>query len=178
MSRDVVIRCAYDPGVRRLRRRRPAGEPQVPIEIVEPSVLATDVGPAVVRIGPDRTLLDAPWDMFGCTVANVWPDGRVAGGWARVEWPRDRWSGRSIAPFDLHLGHVLAFTEAESSSRSEWYAIVADVDEHRMVLLRSAAASEAIFAARRAVDVYWASECASSEGVWRERLARLLGREG
>ena len=70
--------------------------------------LAPVVGPAVVRIGPDRTLLDPPWEMVGCAVAHVWPDDRLAGGWARVEWPVDVWSHRPIAPLDLHLGHVLA----------------------------------------------------------------------
>ena len=144
----------------------------MPITVVEPFAFAPVVGPTVVRIGPDRTLLDAPWEMLGCTVANVWPDDRVAGGWARVEWPRDGWSGRPIAPLDLHFGHTLAVGAERNGRWISRYATVADVDDHRVVLAAAASAAEAASIARRAVDAWRATELAAAELTFRRRTYR------
>src|SRR4051794_16906952 len=106
-SRDSVVSSIYDCGVRRFRRRCPAGQPRVPIIVGKSVLAAAVVSPAVVRIGPDRSLLEPPWDMLGCTVAHIWLDDHASGGLAGAVWPRDPWSNRPIAPLDLHLGHVL-----------------------------------------------------------------------
>jgi hypothetical protein len=144
----------------------------VPIPVVESVLHAPVVSPAVVRIGPDRTLLDPPWEMVGCAVAHVWPDGNLAGGWARVMWPVDASSRRPIAPLDLHLGHVLELCTQQHGRRMARYAIVADVDEQRMVLVPAASAVDAASIARRAVDVWRAAELAATEDAWYERIAR------
>ena len=161
--------------MRRLRRRRPAGIAQVPIPFGAPQA-ATPVGesaPAVVRIGPDRTLLDPPWEMAGCAVAHIWPDARVTCGWARVAWPVDPWSSRPVAPLDLHLGHVLEFSLVGAHPVVR-YAIVADRDEARMILVPAASPGDAVSIARRLVDVWRAAELARTEDIWRERIARAL----
>lgn len=139
---------------------------------MEPASCAPVVGPAVVRIGPDRTLLDPPWEMVGCAVTHIWPDERLVGGWARVVWPVDVWCRRPVAPLDLHLGHVLELSAQYDGRRSVRYAIVADVDERRMVLVAAASAVDAVSIARRAVDVWRAAELAETEDAWRERIAR------
>jgi hypothetical protein len=144
----------------------------VPIEVVEPSVVAPVVGPAVVRIGPDRTLLDPPWEMLGCTVAHVWPDDCIAGGWARVAWPLDQWCARPIAPLDLHLGHVLEFSTQARGRRMVCFAIVANVDENGMALVPAESATDATLIARRSVDVWHATELAATEDAWSARIRR------
>jgi hypothetical protein len=162
--------------VRRLRRRRPAGEPQVPIEVVEPFVLAPVVGPAVVRIGPDGTLLDAPWEMSGCSIAHIWPDDRVAGGWARVEWPVDAPSLRPIAPLDLHLGHMLEIRAQRGDGGRPIYAIVADVDPQRLILVSAGSAAMALAMHHNAVDTWRCAELFATAELWRERFAGPAGR--
>jgi hypothetical protein len=144
----------------------------VPIPVVESVLHAPVVDPAVVRIEPDRTLLDPPWEMLGCAVAHVWPDGSFAGGWARVVWPVDDSSRRPIAPLDLHLGHVLEFSALQDGVRMARYAVVAEVDEQRMVLVPAASAVDAASIARRAVDVWRAAVLAATEDAWHERIAR------
>ena len=144
----------------------------MPILVDEPPTHAPIGRPAVVRIGPDRTLLDPPWEMWGCTVAHVWPCDHVAGGWARVEWPVDEWSHRPIAPLDLHLGHVLEFWPGDRSFGSVRYAIVAGVDEQRTVLVAAESAAGAASIARHVVDTWWASQLAAAEEEWRGRIVR------
>jgi hypothetical protein len=130
------------------------------------------VGPTVVRIGPDRTLLDPPWEMLGCTVAHVWPDDRVAGGWQRVAWPVDDWCARPIAPLDLHLGHVLEFSTQASGRRMVRFTIVANVHENVMALVPAESVTDATLIARGAVDVWRAAELDATEAVWRELITR------
>ncbi len=144
----------------------------MPIPVVESVLGAPVVGPAVVRIGPDRTLLDPPWEMVGCAVAHVWPDHHLAGGWARVVWPVDGSSRRPIAPLDLHLGHVLELSAQQDGDRMVHYAVVADVDEQRMVFVPAGSAVDAASIARRAVDVWRAAVLAATEDAWHERIAR------
>lgn len=171
-SRDLVVPSTYDRGVRRLRRRRPAGQPRVPIPPDERWAYAPVVGPAFVRIGPDRTLLDPPWGLFGCTVAHVWPDDRVAGGWARVAWPLDSRCARPIAPLDLHLGHVLEFSAQLGGRWIVRFAVVANVDEHALALVVAESATDATLVARRAVDVWRATELTVIADEWRARIGR------
>jgi hypothetical protein len=144
----------------------------VPIPSDEPWTYAPVVGPAVVRIGPDRTLLDPPWEMYGCSVAHVWPDDRVAGGWQRVAWPVDDWCARPIAPLDLHLGHVLEFSSDASGRRIVRFAIVANVHENVMALVPAESVTDASSIAGRAVDVWRATELAATEAAWRARIWR------
>jgi hypothetical protein len=144
----------------------------VPIEVVEPFAVARVVGPTVVRIGPDRTLLDAPWEMFGCTVTHVWPDERVAGGWARVEWPVDISSRRPIAPLDLHLGHVLELAVQRDGRGSVLYAIAADVTQYQMILVPAASALQAVSTATRAIDVWRRAEIRAASDEWLDRHTR------
>ncbi len=148
----------------------------MPIEVVEPFAFAPVVGPAVVRIGPDRTLLDAPWEMFGCIVANVWPDESVAGGWVRVEWPADVRSLRPIAPLDLHLGHMLELSAQRCARGAPHYAIVADVDPQRMILVGAGSAAMALATHHNAVDAWRRAELFATAELWRERLAGPAGR--
>jgi hypothetical protein len=143
----------------------------VPVLVDEPIQRARVVGPAVVRIGPDRTLLDPPWDLVGCAVAHIWPDDAVDGGWARVVWPVDSWWGRPVAPLDLHLGHVLELSVPYRTAVGVRYACVADVDQERMVLVPAASAFDAISMARGAVDVWRGAQLAAAEDAWRERIA-------
>lgn len=143
----------------------------MPIPVIEPAVRAREVGPAVVRIGPDRTLLDAPWDMIGCAVAHIWADEKGAGGWVRVIWPLDGRSRRPVAPLDLHLGHVLELT-VQGGSGVVVHGIVAEVDEKRMVLVPAATAVDATAIARRVVDVWREAELAAAKDAWRQRIER------
>jgi hypothetical protein len=144
----------------------------VPIPTDELRTYAPVVGPAVVRIGPDRTLLDPPWEMLGCTVAHVWPDDRVAGGWQRVAWPVDDWCGRPIAPLDLHLGHVLEFSAQMGERRSVRFAVVAKVDQDVLALVPAESVTNATLIARGAVDVWRAAELVATEADWRELMTR------
>jgi hypothetical protein len=148
----------------------------VPIEVVDRGVGAPLVGPAVVRIGPDRTLLDAPWEMIGCIVANVWRDERVAGGWVRVEWPVDVRSLRPIAPLDLHLGHMLELSAQQYARGAAHHAIVVDVDPQRMVLVGAGSAAMALAMHHNAVDAWRRAELLDTAKVWRERIAGPAGR--
>ncbi len=143
----------------------------MPIEVVEPSALAPVVGPAVVRIGPDRTLLDAPWEIFGCTVANVWHDERAAGGWVRVQWPCEYWSHRSIVPLDLHAGHVLELSSRQYDLRAPFYAIVVDVDAHRMILVGVRHADSALAIHHGVVDAWRQAELLATAKLWWEKIA-------
>lgn len=127
--------------------------------------------PAVVRIGPDRTLLDPPWGLRAWVVAHVWIDDAVSAGWGRVAWPNDAASGRPIAPLDLHLGHVLELSVQEGTRRDVLYACVAEADDRRMVLVPAAPAFDAVAMARHAVDIWRVSELAATEDSWRQRLA-------
>lgn len=126
--------------------------------------------PAVVRIGPDRTLLDPPWGMRGCAVAHLWIDETVPGGWARVAWPLEAASSRPVAPLDLHLGHVLELAQGSARCHA-LYACVAHADERRVVLVPAASALEAVSMARHAVDVWRANELAAVEDEWRQRIS-------
>jgi hypothetical protein len=143
----------------------------VPIPPSKCEVVAHDIEPAVVRIGPDRTLLDPPWGLWPYRVAHVWPDRSTSGGWARRTWPEDAWSHRPIAPQDLHLGHVLEFASRSGSRVAVQYAWVAEVDDRRMVVVPCASAIDAVGAAARAVEIWRAAEIGDVERVWRERMA-------
>jgi hypothetical protein len=109
--------------------------------------------------------------MVGCTVAHVWRDDRMPGGWVRATWPNDRWSHRPIAPLDLHLGHVLELSMQRGTALDVRYACVADAHPEHVVLVAAASAREAITMARRAVDVWQAAQLVAVEDVWRERIA-------
>ena len=149
----------------------------MPVLVDEPIQSARVIGPAVVRIGPDRTLLDPPWDIVGCAVAHIWCDDAVDGGWARVVWPVDSWCGRPVAPLDLHLGHVLELSVPRGTATGVRYACVADVDQERMVLVPAASAFDALSMAGGAVDVWRSAQLVAAEHAWRERIAaqRLYG---
>ena len=144
---------------------------QVPVPSGPPPEATRPLEPAVVRIGPDHTLLDPPWGMVGCAVAHVWLDDRVPGGWVRAAWPSDRWSNRPIAPLDLHLGHVLELSLQRGTALDVRYACVADADPGNVVLVAAASALEAVSMARRAVDVWQAAQLVAVEDAWRERIA-------
>ncbi len=174
------VSSLYDPGVRRVRRRRPAGQPQVPTVVAEPVAGATAVAPAVVRIGPDRVLLDSPWDMVDCSVAHVWLDDTVTGGLIRAAWPRHPWSRRPIAPLDLHLGHALEFSTHIEATLEVRYAFVAEVGLQSIVLVSAASVFDAVSMARRAVDVWKVAQLAAAEDAWHQRVEaaqRLYGEE-
>ena len=142
----------------------------MPIPASTWSVGAPAIEPAVVRIGPDRTLLDPPWGLRMYFVAHVWPDNAIGGGWARRTWPTDP-SRRPGAPLDLHLGHVLDFVSPCHAGWEVRYGWVADVDERRMVVVPAASAIDAAEAASRAVDVWRSAELGEVERLWRERIA-------
>jgi hypothetical protein len=154
-----------------VRRRRPAGSLQVPIPAPAPAPQEVRE-PAVVRIGPDRTLLDPPWDLVDYAVAHVWTDDHVPGGWMRVAWPSDPSSGRPIAPLDLHLGHVLelSWRNGIGGAAFVYYACIADVDHQRIILVRAFSLSDAVEMARRVVDVWRAAELATTEERWCQRI--------
>jgi hypothetical protein len=139
--------------------------------MVERAWRAPIVGPTVVRIGPDRTLLDSPWEVVDYSVAHIWPDDRLAGGWARIVWPAAGWSRRPVAPLDLHLGHVLELAVQHGTTSDVRYACVADADQARMVLVPAASAHDAISMAQRVVDVWHDAQLAQAADAWRERIA-------
>ena len=117
--------------------------------------------------------------MVGCVIAHVWPDDRLVDGWARVIWPIDGWSRRPVAPLDLHLGHVLElFVQDGSRGAVACYAIVADVDEQRMILMPARSADDATSIARRAVEVWQSAELAATEDAWCVRIARTCPSDG
>ena len=157
--------------MRRHRRRRPAGSSQVPIEPSTCGAVVRAIEPAIVRIGPDRTLLDPPWGLREYVVAHVWPDNAILGGWARLGWPAEPWSHRPIAPVDLHLGHVLEFVSSLVPIVAAQYAWVAAVDGRRMVVVPCASATDAAEAACRAVEIWRTAEIGDVERSWRDRIA-------
>lgn len=145
--------------------------PQVPIIAPPPWIVATPTEPAIVRLAPDRTVLDPPWGL-AAALALVWPDDRAPGGWARAVWPLEPTSRRPVAPVDLHVGHVL---EVGVWRGSDWlfvYGWIADADGQRFVVAPSASAADAVGMAGRAFDLWRAAELAGVEDAWRQRLAR------
>ena len=168
--RENVLAGAYDALVRRWRRRRPAGQSQVPISLPPSPGGFAPVEPALVRLAVDRTVFDAPWALPVVAIAHVWPDARLAGGWARVAWPVDVTTRRFVAPLDLQIGHVLEVMVVGGTRCFGW---IADTDQRRFVLVPAADVSAAIRAAGRAVDVWHAAELAAIEDAWRARLERV-----
>jgi hypothetical protein len=143
----------------------------VPILLSPQTIRRVQASPTVLRLAPDRTVLDLPWGQRACAVANVWHDARWPGGWARVHWPVDPLVGRFIAPVDLQLGHVLEITAADDGS--QLYAWVADVDGRRFVLAPASDAAEAARAAGHSVDIFRTAELAAVEDAWRARIDRV-----
>lgn len=148
------------------RRRRPAGRPQVPIS---PPVALWPSGPAVVRLGVDRSVVDAPWGLCVRAVANVWAEPSSDGGLARAWWPRAHHGLSVVAPLDLQVGHVL---EVRGDCGQFAYGWVADVDQHRFVLAAAPDAGAAVEAAGRALGIWQAAEFARVEEEWRSRIRR------
>ena len=160
----MAVACsAYHVAVRPLRRRRPAGPPQVPIQFVLP----VPVAPALVRLGPDRSVLDAPWGLHVTSIAHIWHEPRAPGGWMRVVWPVDVVNRRFIAPNDLQIGHVLEMGDADGTRCFGW---VADADGRRFVLAPAPNGPDAMTAAGQAVDLWRAAELVRIGNEWQRRL--------
>lgn len=126
-------------------------------------------GPAVVRLGVQRTVVDLPWGLGLHGIASIWVDPTTDGGWARAWWPRSHHGSSLVAPLDLQVGHVL---EVHGDHGQFVYGWVADVDEHRFVLAAASDACAAAEAARRALSVWQAAELARVEEEWRSRIRR------
>lgn len=162
---------AYYPGVRPLGRRRPAGKPQVPALSAPPSDIAVPIEPTIVRLGMDRTVLDSPWDTCTWSISHVWPHERVRGVWSRGAWPVHPTNGRSVAPVDLHIGHVLEVGRWIDDRWSAVYGWVAEARQDRFVLVPAASAMEAVEKARRSVDLWRAAQLEELEDAWRRCFA-------
>ncbi len=165
-GRPDVASLAYDRTVRPWRRRRPAGRPQVPIS---PPVPLQPSGPAVVRLGSDRAVVDPPWGIGVSAIANVWRNPMAPGGWARAWWPRSPLAAAVVAPLDLQVGHVL---EVHGDDGRFAYGWIADADDRRFVLAAAPDAFVAMEAAGRALAVWQAAELARVEAEWRDRIRR------
>lgn len=127
-------------------------------------------GPAVVRLGPDRGVVDAPWGLGVHAIANIWLDPATSGGWARAWWPRSPVGSAVVAPLDLQIGHVLKVHGEYGRFAYGW---IADVDDRRFVLAAAPDAFAAMEAARRALEVWHAAELACVEEEWRSRIRRV-----
>lgn len=136
---------------------------------ISPPVPVRPCGPAVVRLGLERTVVDPPWGLGVHAIATVWRDATATGGWARAWWPRLPLGTAVVAPLDLQVGHVL-----EVHGDHGWFAYgwIADVDERRFVLAAAPDAFAAVEAASRALGVWQAAELARVEAEWRDRIRR------
>lgn len=123
-----------------------------------------------MRLGPDRSVVDAPWGLGVHAIANIWLDPPPSGGWARAWWPRSPVGLAVVAPLDLQIGHVL---EVHGEYGRFAYGWIADADDRRFVLAAAPDAFAAMEAARRALEVWHAAELACVEEEWRSRIRRV-----
>ena len=164
-----MVGSLYDVRMRRNRRRRPAGHAQVPVVVTPVEALARVVEPAVLRLAPDRTVLDRPWGLFPYSISTVWRDARS--GWQRAQWPLASCDARPVAPLDLHVGHVLEVVAPTAGGSWTQYAWVADVDRQRVVVVPAMSRAAAVDAARFAVDTWRRAELAEVAEAWSSRAA-------
>ena len=123
-----------------------------------------------MRLGPDRSVVDAPWGLGVRAIANIWLDPPPSGDWARAWWPRSPVGLAVVAPLDLQIGHVL---EVHGEYGRFAYGWIADADDRRFVLAAAPDAFAAMEAARRALEVWHAAELACVEEEWRSRIRRV-----
>jgi hypothetical protein len=115
------------------RRNRPANHPHQP---PPPPPAATGQQPVYdwTRFGrhrlraPDAVIVDLPVPITAARqvwVATVFPDSRVAGGWARLAWEIDQDTQRGWRlPMQLAAGDVLEFGADTPTQPVRWYGIM------------------------------------------------------
>jgi hypothetical protein len=126
----------------------------------------------VLRLAPDRVLLDLPRGATVGAVASVWVD-EDAGEWRRAAWPRAS-VGLPIAPLDLWVGHVVEFGSGGAAA-CPTYACVLGVSPTAIVIGVQRTAFDAVAAGRLAHEAWLAQRMfdaaaalRSRDGLWHE----------